>query len=542
MPKPLSLCRYVAKRREAISNIGDLVATLVTDTKQWSAGLDKAKAELNTFTSAVTTSLAGLAGAFATVDFAKEMIASAESDILAVRKLESVLDATGGAAGVTADEISKLAGELQRTTKFEDDATVGAAALLTQFKGIKGVNFTETLKLAQDLAALKDIGLNEAVTQLGKALNDPAEGLTKLTRAGITLTDEQEKLIKSLVKVGDTAGAQVAMLRALEESFGGTAEKTVTSTQKIENALGDLVEMGGKQIVPYVNLFANNVVPVMYETGDAVTSLGGALDSQAVSLHSVFNATKNLMPEWMKLVAAAGLLHLAITELDAAQEGTDFGDGAAFAGGDFGDMAALEESMPNFAAMGMGVADFSGEMEKLNQQLLIAAGQATETDFAIQKMMEDGLSQEGAAEMRKAMDMLEILKDLEKANAENDRLGESVTKALRTPEEVFADRIDELKMLLDTGRINQETFDRGVKKAEKEAGGKPESTKTPGGVAALQKGSADTFSAIFTAMRGNDSNQTKQLKAQEEIAANTARAVELAEQRGGVELLMGSLS
>jgi hypothetical protein len=41
--------------------------------------------------------------------------------------------------------------------------------------------------------------------QLGKALEDPIKGLAALGKSGVTFTDEQKELIKTLVETGDVA-------------------------------------------------------------------------------------------------------------------------------------------------------------------------------------------------------------------------------------------------------------------------------------------------------------------------------------------------
>lgn len=60
--------------------------------------------------------------------------------------------------------------------------------------------------------------------QVGKALNDPVKGISALTRVGVAFDPAQQKLIKTLVKTGDVAGAQRVILAELNREVGGSAE------------------------------------------------------------------------------------------------------------------------------------------------------------------------------------------------------------------------------------------------------------------------------------------------------------------------------
>ena len=63
-----------------------------------------------------------------------------------------------------------------------------------------------------------------AAMQLGKALNDPAKGLAKLQRSGVTFTDAQKEQVKALQASGKTLEAQKIILAEVNKEFGGSAE------------------------------------------------------------------------------------------------------------------------------------------------------------------------------------------------------------------------------------------------------------------------------------------------------------------------------
>jgi len=55
-------------------------------------------------------------------------------------------------------------------------------------------------------------------------LEDPAEGLTRLRRIGVSLTDQQREMIKAMVEAGNQAGAQRAILKVLEDQVSGAGK------------------------------------------------------------------------------------------------------------------------------------------------------------------------------------------------------------------------------------------------------------------------------------------------------------------------------
>jgi hypothetical protein len=115
---------------------------------------------------------------------------------------------------------------------------------------------------ALDLAAA---GFGQAETnaiQLGKALNDPIKGITALTRSGITFTESERELIRTLVESGNTLQAQEMILAAIETQVGGTAEATVTSSAKMELAFARIGDSIGTAVLPMFEEFANFIVEV----------------------------------------------------------------------------------------------------------------------------------------------------------------------------------------------------------------------------------------------------------------------------------------
>jgi hypothetical protein len=66
--------------------------------------------------------------------------------------------------------------------------------------------------------------LKGSAVQLGKALNDPIAGVGALSRVGVTFTETQKDMIKTMVEAGNVAGAQTLILDELGKEFGGSAK------------------------------------------------------------------------------------------------------------------------------------------------------------------------------------------------------------------------------------------------------------------------------------------------------------------------------
>jgi phage-related minor tail protein len=137
------------------------------------------------------------------------------------RRLEAVLKATGHSSGLTGQQITAAAEEMERATLTTTEAVQEAAAVLATFRSVSGDTFTRTLRLAQDMATVFGSDLSSSVTQLGKALEDPQQGLNALRRVGISFTQSQRDVIQALIDTGQQAEAQRVILDALEKQVGG---------------------------------------------------------------------------------------------------------------------------------------------------------------------------------------------------------------------------------------------------------------------------------------------------------------------------------
>lgn len=169
-------------------------------------------------------------------------------------QLNAVLQSTGGAAGLTAEQIEEMATGLSRLSGFEDEAIKQAAALMLTFTKVGRQAFPDAMEAALNMSAALGQDLQSSVIQLGKALNDPIQGVTALRRVGVSFNEDQRELIKTMVEAGDVMGAQRLILQELETEFGGAAEAIGTTftgeLNKTKNELGNIGEAVGTELLP----------------------------------------------------------------------------------------------------------------------------------------------------------------------------------------------------------------------------------------------------------------------------------------------------
>ena len=213
-----------------------------------------------------------LAGAFNNiVEFGNQFVVSASESEQAIARLEGILRATEGAAGLTSEQLQSMAGSLQGITRFSDETILAGASLLLTFRNISGETFERTVPAMLDMAEIFG-SVDSAAMQLGKALNDPLNMLGSLTRAGVTFTDAQKEMIKNFVETGNVAAAQNIILTEVEQQVGGLAEAMgQTFAGQVEIAKNKLDEM--KEIIGG---------PVLAVLGDLLTKLMEFADTNPV--------------------------------------------------------------------------------------------------------------------------------------------------------------------------------------------------------------------------------------------------------------------
>jgi hypothetical protein len=139
-------------------------------------------------------------------------------------RTQSIIKATGNAAGLEATELLKFAKELDLSTLGNRDAILSAINTMQTFKSVSGDTFKRSIELSQDLSEVLGTDITSSALQLGKALEDPIKGISALSRVGVSFTEDQKKMIKSMVEANKTVEAQGVILDTLAKQVGGAAK------------------------------------------------------------------------------------------------------------------------------------------------------------------------------------------------------------------------------------------------------------------------------------------------------------------------------
>lgn len=195
------------------------------------------------FKNAAIVSSVALAGLV--LEAKSAITAFAESEKV-MAQTEAVIKSTGGAAGLTADEVEYMAGKMQRLSGVSDEAIMQGQNMLLTFTKIGKDVFPQASQTILDMSVAMGTDMKGAAIQLGKALQDPINGVSALRRVGVNFDESQQNTIKTLVESGKQMDAQKLILKELQVEFGGSAEaagKTFTGQLNIlKESFGNLQE------------------------------------------------------------------------------------------------------------------------------------------------------------------------------------------------------------------------------------------------------------------------------------------------------------
>lgn len=260
-----------------------------------------------------TAMLAGVtAGAFALRD-AGEAASTSNS------RLEQVFKSMGDTTGAAAKEAEKWANILAQQTGIDQNTIKLTQAKLATFGAVSnevarqaGI-FDRATNAAADLAAAGFGTMDANAVQLGKALQDPINGLASLGESGVTFTAEQKAQIKTMVEASDTLGAQKMILAAIETQVQGTAKATANASDQQKVAWSQVTEKLGLELLPLFNKLTEAVIGIVSWVGDhtgLVIGLGAAIGTVAAVVLGV-NAA---MTAWTAITTAWA----AVTKIGAA--------------------------------------------------------------------------------------------------------------------------------------------------------------------------------------------------------------------------------
>ena len=236
----------IALTDEALKNLNGTNRRAATES---SSAWDKMKQSVSGVgTQFRELALAGAAAAAALVGFSSikgfftDVVSESEKLQRNLLRTEAVIKATVATAGFNVQQLHEQARQMALATLQSTEGVMAAQQIMLTFRSVTGDTFTRAMSLANDLSVTIGSDLNGAVTQLGKALEDPVKGMNAMARSGVSFSEAEQDVIKSLVETGQKAKAQSMILDVLAGQYGGIAEKEALGFAGAMDTLGQRMQ------------------------------------------------------------------------------------------------------------------------------------------------------------------------------------------------------------------------------------------------------------------------------------------------------------
>jgi hypothetical protein len=207
---------------------------------------------------------------------------------------DRILQGLGADATITSDQIKKLSASIGEQTGISEtwiQKGINAAIIANNSlaNGSDG---------AIDVLTASAIGLSRITGQdlvptmetLAKVLDNPATAAVRLRRTGIDLGEQQIEEIKTLVELGDKAGAAAIILNTLAEKTKGAQGAAQTLTEQLKAVQAESEKWKedlGKDLTPAV-LEATKQKTLFYQIMDKIIKGAPALASSYNNVGGVF--------------------------------------------------------------------------------------------------------------------------------------------------------------------------------------------------------------------------------------------------------------
>lgn len=193
------------------------------------------------------------------------------------------LKSTGHEANVSAKHIRQRSINLESLTSIDENLIGSGQNLLLTFRNIRNEAgrgnkiFDRTTMAALNLS--QEFGsVGSASKMLGKALNDPVLGMTAMSRAGVTFSQQQKDSVAKMVEANDMLGAQKLILREVEAQVGGSAKAYGDSIEgmgnRITDGFGDISRGLVTGLVPIVEKYATPFTKWLGNVSDIIDKRG----------------------------------------------------------------------------------------------------------------------------------------------------------------------------------------------------------------------------------------------------------------------------
>lgn len=229
----------------------------------------------------------------------KTLIGAGESASTAAGRIEHVagnLGIFGDDHTAVADRLVENSKRMAQNTGVDPVAIQEAQAMLLTFDSLSdsadtaGGKFDRVTQISMDLAAQGFGSVDQNARMLGRALEDPERGMTRLERMGVVLNDTQKDQVTAMMEAGDAAGAQALLLGEAEKASKGTAEATADASDKMAVSWQLASQSLGEAMLPAFEAFteaAMDVAEWVSENEELALGLAGTIAGLAGAVLAV---------------------------------------------------------------------------------------------------------------------------------------------------------------------------------------------------------------------------------------------------------------
>lgn len=300
---------------------GNMIVTLIANTRKWSSGLQRAGKDTTSFGKVVSrglqlgaAALIGLVASLARV--VPALLAMGAESRKADVQLRFLLENMNGISKATDETTKRMAAyadRVNRATGVDDEQIKLVQKKLLVFKNVRksadatGAAFDRATSAAIDLAAGGFGTLETNAKLLGRMLENPADNLDKLNRAGITFTDTEKRKIIALQESGKLFEAQDMVLKSIEGRVLGLAEESATPLDKLNALFAQLGDEIGERMLPFLDDAVSKITAFLQtaEGKQTLERIIQAFEDMARNINLVVDALIYLAEWWNKATIEA---------------------------------------------------------------------------------------------------------------------------------------------------------------------------------------------------------------------------------------------
>ena len=222
---------------------------------KFNSGISAAGNSLSSLAKKAVGAATAYVGFRQTKDFLTDCVTGVMELERANTRLETLMMNVSGTTKAQVKDLIDYGDALELCTTIEGDATMAGASQLATFQ-LSADTIKTLLPAFQDLAVAQ-YGVNVSQEQMinsgnliGKVMNGSVGALTK---AGVSFTAEQEKILKT----GTESEKAAALVEVLRKNFGGLAQQMAQTDEgrirQLKNAWGSVKDEVGFAVLPAVS-------------------------------------------------------------------------------------------------------------------------------------------------------------------------------------------------------------------------------------------------------------------------------------------------